>query len=354
MAVKFKPYLQSHRVTFANTFMGTKFRIYLRAVNEIGHTDSSIVSTVLSDVPAKPSAVPTTDLAKTTKDRIFVQYTAPASDGGSDIETYEVQMDDGKGGDFVSLVGGPNSTDYLKLWFLVEKNVTKGTLYRFRYRTRNSIGWSEFSDNAFILAANVPAKPPTPKFTSSDSTSVTLSFSFSDDDGGSPITRHKLFRDAGNDFTSTFVPVSNYLGIADSYSVTVTPDGLVAGRIYRFVFVATNALGDSEYSNELIAGVGAKPPKPDAPLKNYQESNETSSLIYWNRVTTSELPLSGYILYMDEGLGGPLVPIYDGSLNPALVEYRVDNMIAGRTYTYKVRVIDYNGQGTDSDEVEYV
>lgn len=212
-------------------------------------------------------------------------------------------MDDGKGGDFVSLSG--YHTNYLKLWYTVERNITKGTIYRFRYRAKNNVGWGPFSDISFIQAANVPAKPPVPVYVSSTTDSITLEFSQSDDDGGTPITEYKLFKDVGDSFSSAFSEVGRYDGSSLTFTMTVNDDGLVSQRIYRFVYVATNALGDSAYSNELIAGIGALPTKPNTPQKNVLLSNETSTYIYWDKVTTSQLPLSGYILYMDEGLGGP-------------------------------------------------
>jgi len=60
----------------------------------------------------------------------------------------------------------------------------------------------------------------------------------------------------------------SYDGTSASFTGTVASDGLITGRIYRFVYVATNSLGDSEYSNELIAGVGAPPVKPNPPHKS--------------------------------------------------------------------------------------
>jgi hypothetical protein len=39
------------------------------------------------------------------------------------------------------------------------KGVKSGTLYRFRYRARNEIGFGEYSDIAFILTASSPTKP---------------------------------------------------------------------------------------------------------------------------------------------------------------------------------------------------
>ena len=57
-------------------------------------------------------------------------------------------MDDGKGGDYSTLVG--STTNYLKLWYLVTSNITSGTVYRFRVRAQNSVGWSSYSDPSFI------------------------------------------------------------------------------------------------------------------------------------------------------------------------------------------------------------
>lgn len=84
-------------------------------------------------------------------------------------------MDDGKGGDFVSLAG--YDSDYLKLWYVVTSNITKGTIYRFRYRAENKIGWGPYSDATFIQAASVPEKPPKPEFDESDSISITVTLS---------------------------------------------------------------------------------------------------------------------------------------------------------------------------------
>jgi len=114
----------------------------------------------------------------------------------------------------------------------------------------------------------VPVKPPVPKYVTSDSTSVTMSFMQTEDNGGTPVLRYKVFRDAGNDFTSSYVEMTSYDGLSSTFKATVANNGLVNGKIYRFVYVAMNSLGDSEYSNELISGVGAAPLKPNPPQKN--------------------------------------------------------------------------------------
>jgi len=174
---------------------------------------------VLAGTPRKPSAAPSTILSKTNSKSLYVQYTIPEYDGGSPILTYELQMDDGKGGDFVSLIG--YDENYLKLSYIVEGNVTKGKLYRFRYRTKNSVGWSIFSDTGFIQAANVPNKPPVPVYVSSTTTSITMNFQQTDDSGGTPVIRYKVYRDAGDDFTSSYVEMTSYDGQSSQFTATV-------------------------------------------------------------------------------------------------------------------------------------
>lgn len=252
-------------------------------------------------------------------------------------------MDDGNGGDFVSMIGYDNFN--LKLTYTTTTPVTKGQYYRFRYRASNSVGWGDFSAQAFILAGQVPDSPPAPEYTSSTSTSITMSLSQTLDDGGDPVTGYKLYRDAGDDFTSGWTELTNYDGSSSSYAADTTNDGLVAGRVYRFVYVASNSIGDSEVSNDLIAGVGALPTPPSSITRDEALSNSTSMLVQWSEVTSSNLEILGYKLYMDDGLNGDLQEVYDGSVNPQTLQYRVSDLTAGRTYAFAATAFDINGEG---------
>ena len=69
----------------------------------------------MASVPDAPSPAPSSDSTVTNNEQIKVTWTAP-SDGSSEIISYEVQMDDGKGGNFVSLVG--YTSEYLKLYYV--------------------------------------------------------------------------------------------------------------------------------------------------------------------------------------------------------------------------------------------
>ncbi len=100
-----KPYLRSHQLVYPNTETGKFFRMRIIALNEISSVQSTLTSVILAGVPDQPATSPVKDSALSNESQIRVTFVAPVSDGGSSIRSYELQMDDGKGGDFVSLVG---------------------------------------------------------------------------------------------------------------------------------------------------------------------------------------------------------------------------------------------------------
>jgi len=195
-------------VTFEASDEGKTFRYMLEAKNEIGSVFSPIGSQLLAGVPGKPQVLLRSDPEVTNGQRIKVIWQEPADNGGAIIESYGLEIDDGKGGDFVSLIG--ESVNYLRLDFTIEKGISRATDYRMRYRARNQIGWGDYSDIVYVLSATKPQKPPRPSMISTSSTSITLSLKRSTDDGGSPITGYRLLVDAGNDFKSGFTQVVRY------------------------------------------------------------------------------------------------------------------------------------------------
>ena len=48
---------------------------------------------------------------------------------------------------------------------------------------------------------------------------------------------------------------------------------------------------------------------------------------------------------MDDGFNGYFNTIYDGSANPMVLEYQVNNLIPGRSYKFKASAVDFNGPG---------
>jgi hypothetical protein len=57
---------------------------------------------------------------------------------------------------------------------------------------------------------------------------------------------YKLYVDAGDDFNSAFTIIPRYDGQSSTFVAITTSDSLTVGKVYRFVYVATNSLGDSD------------------------------------------------------------------------------------------------------------
>jgi hypothetical protein len=122
------------------------------------------------------------------------------------------------------------------------------------------------------------------------------------------------------------------------------------GRTYRFKTCVANSIGDSDFSHEVIVGVGSKAPAPGAVLRDFSYESESSIKVNWTSVTASDLPITGYVLEMDDGLGGPFLKIYDGKENTQKLSFEVFNLVAQRIYRFRVYAINVNGAGFYSNE----
>jgi hypothetical protein len=168
-------------------------------------------------------------------------------------------MDDGEGGDFVSINGfSPYS---MVTHFTVYDDIRKGRVHRFQYRAKNAVGWGPWSPEASILAASPPSAPAMPQFSRYDSATDKLYVILgpSEDNGGTAITDMELWRDGGDDFSSAFTKVANYNWPDLEYGLTLgaAGDGLVKGKIYRMYTTSKNKLNIfSPFSNVAYIAFG--------------------------------------------------------------------------------------------------
>jgi len=68
--------------------------------------------------------------------------------------------------------------------------------------------------------------------------------------------------------------------------------------------VANNIYGDSDFSLELVAALGNVPPAPQNLRVEMLPFMIDAMLVKWDIIETSDLPIQGYRLYMDDGLRG--------------------------------------------------
>jgi hypothetical protein len=113
--------------------------------------------------------------------------TTDTETSGSAILSYELEVDDGLGGAFLSVVGNdPINNPYTLNSALVTTAIISGRSYRARYKAYNVHGWSSTSPEVTIIAATVPGMPAEPTLTI-DSTNVRISWSNPTNTGGDGI-----------------------------------------------------------------------------------------------------------------------------------------------------------------------
>ena len=290
--------------------------------------------------------------------------------------SYELQVDDGQGGDFHSLLGNETSGDSLETSYVLGKGITEGGLYRFRYRARNVNGWSGFSPVAYLRAANAPGRPAAPILVSVDATAFTVRLPRAAGDGGSSILRYELWRNRGTGCNKNlydcaeFIKVTGFDGLATTHTLTVG-DGaadhlLTAGSIYLLRSVAVNSLQDvlapagdalaySEASEELAVGLSSLPAAPASLTKVVSESTATYITLQWAQSADTELPVLGYLLSMKDHSAGDdsYTAAYNGTNYPNVRKFTVAaGVVSGKQYTFKVQAINFNGPGPASTEVQ--
>lgn len=343
-----KPNLYEHEVDLTG-FKGKKVRFRLQVSNQIGDSKStSFVTILVAGLPVIDGSITINDDTSGTQ----LSFTIPivTDDGGSYVQTYHVEMDDGQGGDWHTISGYP--FDSLQTSFIITQGVKISYTYSVRYRVRNSIGWSDYSDITYILASEAPSMPTRPMFVDSTSTILTVEFGLSSSNGGSAISSYtyQIDKEDGNGFSD----VTTYT--SSSTQVNFDIDGLDSsklqpGQMYKFRSYATNKAGHVSYSLETRIRAAAVPAQPSAgPTIVQSISNTTSIGVTWDAVENTYAYVSGYKLYRDDGNNGNFTLIYDGTNRPGQRTFVSHNLKPGVYYRFKVLAVNYNGDGLESDE----
>ena len=166
------------------------------------------------------------------------------------------------------------------------------------------------------------------------------------DNGASLITGYELWIEDG----TGYVQVGTYDGVSLNKNLNDVLDSLTVGDKYYFKFRAVNAIGYSEFSNEVAFALADLPAQPSTPFKVDSESTPTSISVHWNSVADTDIVTSGYRLYMDGGNNGEYTLIYNGEGSPGKLSYLAQGLDKGFAYRFKVEALNFNGAGTESDE----
>jgi fibronectin type 3 domain-containing protein len=201
-----------------------------------------------------------------------------------------------------------------------------------------------FVDSA---ARTVPQPPGSPAAKPGD-TLVTLSWAPPSSDGGSPLQKYRVYR-------STAAGGQNLekspLATLSADARVFTDTAVVNGVTYYYVVVATNAMGASRPSAEVIAtpGAGSTATAPSAPTSVSGSSPPGHNYITWNPPPSDGgSPVTSYRVYRGTTSGGTKSQVASVTATAFDDLY---GLTAGTTYYYTVTAVNRIGEGRPSSEI---
>jgi fibronectin type 3 domain-containing protein len=286
--------------------------------------------------PTAPGA-PTLDPAIAGDAQVSLTWTAPADDGGADINDYVVYRSELSGTETV-LANSGGALDY------TDTTVSNGTTYYYTVAAVNGVGTGAQSNEVSATPEAAPLDPPgAPVLTSATggASQVTLAWTAPADDGGAAISNYEVRRATSPGNEVLVHTVGNVL--------TYTDIGLTNGQTYYYVVAAVNSAGTSAISNERSA-VPKAPPSAPRSLAAKAKSGQIK-LTWLAPLSNGGAGITGYEVWRGTSPGGEVKIATVGNVL-SFVDPTVSRRI---TYYYRVRAVNGFGLiGSYSNEVSLI
>ncbi|MFI5934531.1 fibronectin type III domain-containing protein [Actinoplanes sp. NPDC051494] len=288
---------------------GTSYVIRVRAVNNAGVSPPTAGVTV---TPATTATAPAGLSATPGDRRVTVAFTAPASDGGAPVTSYDVSTDNGT--TWAALAADR-----------VVTGLSNGTAYPIRVRARNAVGAGAASAAVTATPAAVPGAPTALSAERGDR-SATLTFTAPGSDGGTAITGYEVSTDNGTTWTA----------LAADRIVT----GLTNGTPYPIRVRARTSAGTGPASTAVTVTPATLPGAPTA--LTAERGDRSATLTFTDPADN----------------GGAAITLFEASVNDGATwttlaaDRTVTGLSNGTTYTVRVRARNGVGAGAASGSVQ--
>ena len=328
----------SYRIT-AGLVAGTDYWFRVRGENGGGFIEGSLgadwsvplqTRTLDPAVPTPPTAMTVKNI---TKSGASISWTAPSYNGGSLITDFSVETSRDEGTTWVAVPGKAVSTSVN----ITLGGLAPGTHYLVRTAAINRAGHSEYAylTDGFTTLTGPATKPKALVASRIDTTSLTLSWSLPDSNGGLGIDDYRVEVSGNNGTTWTAIPhlASNSIG----FNVV----SLQKGKTYKFRVAAVTSAGIGTYSDILTATTTVSVPAAPSTL-TIRNITGNGTVLNWKAPTDN---------------GGS--PIYDyqveisraGEDNWVLIEhpestgkaYNVTGLTPGVSYDVRVSAVNAAG-----------
>jgi predicted phage tail protein len=295
---------------FSGLTNGVTYSFKVRAVNAVGSTETTSREATPSAAPSIPSAVQNL-VAISGNSSVTLTWSAPASNGNSEIIFYQVRVGGG------NWIRSTSSTEY------VFNNLNNGTEFLFQVQAVNDVGPGIIASIRATPATTPNAIAATSLELVVSNKTVLLSWT-APYDGGSPITKYQVAMTTGSETPNNWLDV-----LTTSYTFTE----LTNGTTYYFYVRAVNAIGPGEALSRSAVPTSV----PDAVTDFMVSVTRYRARLTWLP------PLSN---------GGQVVTNYEVAIDDAAwinvglnLNYTYSNLADNMTYTFKVRAINVAGSG---------
>ncbi len=269
--------------TDTNLTNGTTYYYKLTALNAVGESNLSNERSGTPAAPATTPGAPTLNSATPGNNTVSLDWSAPASDGGSAITGYRVYRSTTSGNETLLTTLGPatsfTDTDLTQRQHLLLQGQRPEQRRRERPLERT-------------LRDPPPARPERPDAQPGHRRATPWSRSAGRPPAanGSTVTGYRVYRStsSGTETLYTTIPALN----------AYTDTNLTNGTTYYYKLTALNAVGESTLSNERSATPGAPASVPGAPGLDSASPGAGTVTLNWSAPTSNGgSAVTGYRVY---------------------------------------------------------
>jgi fibronectin type 3 domain-containing protein len=309
---------------------GSTYFYKVAAVNSVGpgpvSGEASATPTAAPTVPSAPQNL----VAVAGNASVALSWSAPASNGGAAVSSYNVWRSTSSGGEGL-LSSGVVGTSFS------DGSALNGITYFYKVAAVNSVGPGPLSNEASATPATVPSAPQNLTATGGNA-SVALSWSAPASNGGATVSSYNVLRSTTSGAETT---------LSTGVSGTSFSDTTVSnGSTYYYEVRAVNSAGQGAVSNE--ASATPAPTVPSAPQNLSAVAGNASVALSWTApASNGGAAVSSYNV-LRSTTSGTETTLSTGVSGTSYTDTTVSN---GSTYFYKVTAVNSAGAGAASNEV---
>uniref|UniRef100_A0AAR2KZV0 Titin n=1 Tax=Pygocentrus nattereri TaxID=42514 RepID=A0AAR2KZV0_PYGNA len=278
---------------------GTEYQFRIAAENRYGKSHAVDSAPIVAQYPFTPPGPPADlQVAHATKSGMLVTWKRPASDGGSPVIGYHLECKEQSSILWTKVTRGLVADTQFKVTGLEE-----GILYQYRVYAENIAGIGPCTKASEPVAARDPCDPPgQPVVVNITRTSVSLSWTKPENDGGAKVTGYIVER---KELPDGRWLKCNFTNLQETY-FDVT--GLTEDQRYDFHVIAKNAAG---LLSEPSEGTGPVTVKDDVDPPRITIEDKLRQLV---------VVKAGDILRIDAEISGRPIPVISWSKDGKEIE----------------------------------